>query len=239
MKPLVVAEHVVSSVEAIYARAEENQRKSGQYSRAVAEDYAALKVEGESLRDIGKRLSVSHTHVRYSIAALESTLSNWHDAYLWAMGRDPMMTSNTPEWSTPQDLFDALDAEFHFTLDVCATDQNAKCEVYFTRESDGLSQDWSGVCWMNPPYGDEIADWVAKARNSVNRATVVCLVPARVDTEWWWNHCRYGEIRFLRGRLKFGGAKSGAPFPSAVVVFRLGKNGLIHQEVRWWEWQKD
>lgn len=156
----------------------------------------------------------------------------WARAWDEATGRDPMMTSATPEWETPQDIFDVLDAEFHFTLDVCATDENAKCKDYFARESDGLSQDWSGVCWMNPPYGDEIPGWVAKAHESAKSATVVCLVPARVDTEWWWEHCRFGEIRFLRGRLKFGGAKSGAPFPSAVVVFP--GNG-----VRWWEWQKD
>lgn len=136
----------------------------------------------------------------------------------------------TPEWETPQDLFDVLDAEFGFDLDVCATPQVAKCARYFTPADDGLAQEWSGVCWMNPPYGDEIPRWVAKAADAGRRgATVVCLVPARVDTGWWWDHCRYGEVRFLRGRLRFGGAQTGAPFPSAVVIF--GRPTAVH----WWE----
>lgn len=136
-------------------------------------------------------------------------------------------SSSTDLWSTPQDLFDELDGEFGFTLDVCATPENAKCDAFFTEGQDGLAQDWSGVCWMNPPYGDAIARWVEKAYESAKLgATVVCLVPARVDTGWWWRWCRHGEIRFLRGRLKFGGSETGAPFPSAVVVFGRPANIL-------------
>jgi phage N-6-adenine-methyltransferase len=134
-----------------------------------------------------------------------------------------MFSSATDEWATPQGLFDALDAEFGFTLDVCATAGNAKCEQFYTRAEDGLSQTWAGVCWCNPPYGRQIGRWIAKARQSAEAgSTVVCLVPARTDTAWWWEHCLHGEIRFLRGRLKFGGAAAGAPFPSAVVIFRPG-----------------
>lgn len=141
-------------------------------------------------------------------------------------------SSQTDEWATPQDLFDVLDAEFRFTLDVCALDSSAKCKRYFTPETDGLAQEWTGVCWMNPPYGDEIARWVTKAHASAERgATVVCLVPARTDTAWWWDHCWDGEVRFLRGRLKFGNAASGAPFPSAVVVFG------VEPRVIPWEWR--
>lgn len=129
-------------------------------------------------------------------------------------------SSSTDLWSTPQDLFDQLNTEFAFTVDVCATVDNAKCKRFFTVEDDGLAQDWTGVCWMNPPYGDAIGKWVEKAHASGDAgATVVCLVPARVDTGWWWEHCRYGEVRFLKGRLKFGGGVNSAPFPSAVVVF--------------------
>lgn len=144
---------------------------------------------------------------------------------------DVHYSSETPEWSTPQDLFDQLDTEFNFTIDVCATASNAKCEQYFTQEEDGLSRPWGGVCWMNPPYGDVISAWVSKAHASTldGRHTVVCLLPARVDTGWWWDHCRYGEIRFLRGRLKFGGGENSAPFPSAVVIF--GRE----PRVIWWE----
>ena len=133
---------------------------------------------------------------------------------------DVHFSSETSEWATPQDVFDELDAEFGFTLDVCATVDNAKCERYFTAEVDGLAQDWTDVCWMNPPYGREIGRWVRKAYESAqNGATVVCLVPARTDTAWWHDYCARGEVRLLRGRLKFGAATNSAPFPSAVVVF--------------------
>ena len=143
---------------------------------------------------------------------------------------NPLMSSDTCEWATPQDLFDELHAEFGFDLDTCAGAENAKCERYFSEADDGLAQKWTGTCWMNPPYGDSIGLWVEKARLAAAAgAIVVCLVPARVDTAWWWDNCRYGEIRFLRGRLKFGGAKTSAPFPSAVVIF--GRP----QSVVWWE----
>jgi phage N-6-adenine-methyltransferase len=139
--------------------------------------------------------------------------------------------SQRKTWETPLALFKRLDGEFGFTLDVCALPQNAKCPRYFTPDQNGLSQTWSGVCWMNPPYGAEISKWMQKAfESSLAGCTVVCLVPARVDTEWWHQFAVHGEIRFLRGRLKFVGAASSAPFPSAIVIFRD----------RWWErrtWQ--
>lgn len=140
---------------------------------------------------------------------------------------DGLYSSATGQWSTPQDLFDELHQEFGFALDVCATDENAKCATYYTVEQDGLAQPWTGVCWMNPPYGDAIGAWVRKAwESSKAGATVVCLVPARIDTRWWWDYCRYGEVRFLRGRLKFGGGDNSAPFPSAVVIFGRSPNTL-------------
>jgi phage N-6-adenine-methyltransferase len=130
-------------------------------------------------------------------------------------------SSATPEWSTPPEVFDELDAEFGFELDVCATAGNAKCGRYFTQADDGLAQAWRGVCWMNPPYGDGIGAWMRKAHeSSLLGATVVCLVPARTDTRWWQDIAALGDIRFVRGRLRFGGTATGAPFPSAVVVFR-------------------
>lgn len=138
-----------------------------------------------------------------------------------------LFTSNTDLWATPQDFFDKLNEEFNFELDVCANDENAKCDRYFTRETDGLKQDWTGVCWMNPPYGREIGKWVKKAyESSLNGATVVCLVPARTDTKWWHEYCMKGEIRLVKGRLKFGGSKNSAPFPSAVVIF--GKQARVN-----------
>ena len=135
--------------------------------------------------------------------------------------RNVHFRSDSPEWATPQDLFDELDAEFHFATDVCATAENAKCSRFYTRADDGLAQDWRGVCWCNPPYGREIGAWLQKARTAAEKgATVVCLVPARTDTRWWHEHVTKADVRFLRGRLKFGGSKNSAPFPSALVVFR-------------------
>lgn len=132
-----------------------------------------------------------------------------------------LFTSKTDLWSTPQDVFDKLNAEFNFTTDVCALPENAKCLHYFTPDQDGLAQRWQGVCWMNPPYGREITKWMKKAyESSLSGATVVCLVPARTDTAWFWDYAMKGEIRFIRGRLKFGGNKNSAPFPSAIVIFR-------------------
>ena len=135
-----------------------------------------------------------------------------------------MFSSETDMWATPQDFFDKTSEEFNFELDVCAVEGNAKCEKYFSPEQDGLIQKWSGVCWMNPPYGREIGKWVKKASESVRDepdTTIVCLLPARTDTKWFHEYI-YGktEIRLLKGRLKFGGSKNSAPFPSMVVIFR-------------------
>lgn len=129
-------------------------------------------------------------------------------------------SSKTDEWETPQNLFDKLNAIHKFTLDVCATKDNAKCIEYYTRENDGLKQPWDGICWLNPPYGRQIGLWMKKAHEeSLKGCKVVCLVPARTDTAWWHDYAIKGNIEFLRGRLKFGGHKNSAPFPSAIVIF--------------------
>ena len=137
---------------------------------------------------------------------------------------DVHYSSKTNEWSTPQDFFDELDKEFNFTLDPCATSENAKCTKYFTVEDDGLKQDWSNdVVFMNPPYGREIKYWVQKAyEESLKGATVVCLIPSRTDTKYWHDYIfgKADDIRFLRGRLKFGDSKNPAPFPSAIIIYK-------------------
>ena len=130
-------------------------------------------------------------------------------------------SSKSDLWETPQEFFDTYNAVYVFTLDVCATTENSKCPAFFTQEMNGLAQEWSGNCWMNPPYGRTIGQWMKKAyESSLKGATVVCLVPARTDTAWWHDYAMKGEIEFLRGRLKFGGHKNNAPFPSAIVVMR-------------------
>ena len=135
-------------------------------------------------------------------------------------------TSKTDEWATPQAFFDTQNAIYGFTLDVCSTHDNAKCERHFTKDDDGLSKSWAGErCWMNPPYGRDIGKWMRKAKEEGDLgAIVVCLVPARTDTKWWHDYAMHGRIEFIRGRLKFGGHASSAPFPSAVVVFAPNKS---------------
>ena len=125
-------------------------------------------------------------------------------------------------WSTPQSFFDELDKRFKFTLDVCALSENAKCETFFTPEIDGLQQKWAGTCWMNPPYGREIGQWVRKAHieASTGNCKVVALLPARTDTKWFHELIlRKYEVEFIKGRLRFSDSKNSAPFPSMIVVF--------------------
>jgi len=142
-----------------------------------------------------------------------------------------LFSSDSQEWETPQELFDELDKEFHFNLDPCASHGNAKCKVYFTQQEDGLKQDWwywvgdekrYYRVFVNPPYGREVGKWVKKAyEESQGGCTVVCLLAARTDTRWFHDYCLRGEIRWIKGRLKFGGAKNSAPFPSMIVIFRF------------------
>lgn len=134
---------------------------------------------------------------------------------------DVMFSSKSDLWSTPDDFFAELDKEFHFTLDVCATADNAKCDDYYTEAMDGLSLKWDGIVWCNPPYGRNINKWIKKAVNAaLGGATVVMLLPARTDTKWFHELVyRRAEIRFVRGRLKFGGSNNAAPFQSMICIF--------------------
>lgn len=127
--------------------------------------------------------------------------------------------SRRQDWETPDSIFGPLNEEFGFTLDVCATPENTKCKRFFTEDDDGLTRGWHGVCWMNPPFGVQ-GKWVKKAYEEAKKGTtVVCLLPARTNTNWWHDYCMRGEIRFIRGRPKFKGAKHGLPQPLAIVIF--------------------
>ena len=133
-----------------------------------------------------------------------------------------LFTSNKEDWETPQDLFDKLDEEFDFQLDVCASHNNTKCSEYWTKESNALIKWWSPHSWkwMNPPYGRQIGKWIKKASES---RKVVALLPARTDTKYFHEHIYKKpntEIRFIKGRLKFSGSKNSAPFPSMIVIFK-------------------
>ena len=135
-----------------------------------------------------------------------------------------LFSSRTEEWPTPQSFFSDLHREFGFTLDPCATRQNAKCPNYFTKAQDGLAQNWEGhVVFCNPPYGRDMGKWARKCWEAAEAgATVVLLAHARTDTRWFhdWVYNKATEIRFVKGRLKFGDSKNSAPFPSLVAVYR-------------------
>lgn len=140
------------------------------------------------------------------------------------MNTKVLFSSENEEWETPIDFYNELNKEFKFNLDPCALPNNAKCEKFFTPSDDGLSQNWEGyVAFCNPPYGRKIYDWVKKCYEESRKENtrVVMLIPARTDTKYFHEfiYHKAKEIRFIRGRLKFGGSKNSAPFPSMVVVF--------------------
>lgn len=139
------------------------------------------------------------------------------------MVNSALFTSNSDEWATPQQIFDELDREFDFNLDPCASDTNAKCSRYYTETDDGLTQKWGGSrVFCNPPYS-QIGQWVEKAyhESQQDETLVVMLIPARTDTRYFHDFIYHrAELRFIKGRLKFGNAKNSAPFPSMIVVYR-------------------
>lgn len=134
-----------------------------------------------------------------------------------------LFTSARDDWETPSDLYEQLHNEFHFNLDPCANDYNHKCDLYYTKEQDGLKQDWCGhTVFCNPPYGTQLSKWIKKCyeEGQKENTTVVMLIPARTDTRAFHDYIYHkAEIRFIKGRLRFSGAKGNAPFPSMIVVF--------------------
>lgn len=140
-----------------------------------------------------------------------------------------LLSSEKMDWCTPIDFFNKLNDEFHFVLDVAATDETAKCKDYFTPKTDGLKQSWKrtdGAVFCNPPYGREIKHWVKKAYEESKKhdTTIVLLIPARTDTIYFHDYIyKHAEIRFIRGRLKFtdenGIGTDPAPFPSMLVIY--------------------
>ena len=139
------------------------------------------------------------------------------------MNTELFFSCKTDQWETPQDFFDQLDKEFHFTLDPCADETNHKCERYFTKEQDGLKQSWiRETVFCNPPYGKAVSAWVEKAhRESERGATVVMLIPARTDTRYFHEFIyKKHEIRFIKGRLRYNDGRGQSPFPSMIVVMR-------------------
>jgi phage N-6-adenine-methyltransferase len=157
-----------------------------------------------------------------------------------------LTSSESDEWTTPQDLWDALNARFQFSLDVAATATNAKCSRFFTLEDDGLAQSWApvdesdtGACWMNHPYS-QTEKWLAKAFETAmnGERTMVCLPKVDTSTNWWWDYCRYGQVLFLPGRYKFNDGEHAATFASAVVIFpkNMATNPKYRPTTEYWDW---
>ncbi len=142
------------------------------------------------------------------------------------MNNAACFSSNSEEWRTPDNLYDRLTSEFHFDLDVAASRENSKCYLYYHKGNSGLTNEWSGNIWCNPPYGRSIGLWVKKASEEIaagRSPVIVMLLPARTDTRWFHDYIYNSprvEIRFLKGRLKFSNSKDNAPFPSMLVIFR-------------------
>jgi|SRR5215831_2010472 len=207
------------------------QRVGKQLPAGLLDELADL--TGKSRQELGYRMRFAERFPSEAeVANAIGNFGSWYRIVNEALASTAHLSSDTDEWATPQDLFDDLDAEFGFELDVCASDENAKCVRRFTAADDGLAQEWTGTCWMNPPYS-EVDAWVEKAYRSAQAgATVVCLVPSRTDVGWTWDWARLGEVRFLRGRVHFTddeGNTGPAPFPSAVLVFPR------EPRVVWWE----
>lgn len=141
------------------------------------------------------------------------------------MNNDVMFSTGKDSWETPQNVFKKLNDEFKFTLDPCCTRETAKCKKFYTKNEDGLKQNWGGeTVFVNPPYSSKDQDkWVEKCYKEAQKPNtkVVALLPARTDTkrfhQYIWNRA---EVRFIKGRLKFGNSKNSAPFPSMIVIFK-------------------
>lgn len=171
------------------------------------------------------------------------------------IGQDILFSKKSNDWETPVDLFNKLNEYYNFDIDVCCTEQNKKCAVGITKKDDGLIQSWTRfyeenqhskscaiqrplIAWMNPPYKD-IKLWLAKAIVMAEDEDIstVCLLPARTDTKWFHEFLYHGKddkkyiqaVRFLKGRLKFVGAKSSAPFPSMIATIQ--PLGLIFNSI--------
>lgn len=150
-------------------------------------------------------------------------------------GTQALFSRDSDEWETPQQLFDDLNKEFQFTLDASASEENKKCERYYSVENDGLKANWGGeTVFCNPPYS-QIKQWVEKAfyEGHKDNTVVVLLIPARTDTKWFHNYIQHrSEVRFIERRIRFSGSKINAPFPSMIVIFRGAKNDKSKVQTR-------
>lgn len=143
-----------------------------------------------------------------------------------------LFSSYKMDWATPQWLVDQINERWGLrTLDVCATATNTKCASFISLEQDAFTTPWTGRAFMNPPYGRNIGSWIglaAKRAWAGEVDDVICLIPSRTDTAYWYDYVMQAkEICLLRGRVRFVGAPSSAPFPSCLIVFQQGATSPI------------
>jgi site-specific DNA-methyltransferase (adenine-specific) len=143
------------------------------------------------------------------------------------IGKENNFISNKVEYSTPLVLFNLLQKEFNFSLDVCANEDNFKCSSYFTEKEDALKQDWVGNCWMNPPFTRNLNKWVRKAQEDADKfgGTKVCLIPVRSNTKWWGEVIEKAEIRFILGEVNFNDEPRGLWLPMCILIF--GEKAMV------------
>ncbi len=140
--------------------------------------------------------------------------------------------SKKQDWETPDELFNPLHKEFNFTLDLAGDKINSKIPNVITKEENAFDIDWKGICWLNPPYGSKgykLKDWVIRAyeQSMKHKSTIVMLIPARTNNQWWHEYCMKGEVRFIKGRPKFKGCVHGLPQPLAIVIFNGEYSGIM------------
>jgi len=143
------------------------------------------------------------------------------------------------EWETDREFFKKLNKKFNFTLDCCATSKNKKCKKYFSKKDNALIKDWKGRVFMNPPYSRNINVWIHKAYLEIkkgNADVVVCLIPVRTDSQWFYKYSRFAQIVYLAGRLSFGINKGPSPFGSMMLIFRRNWEG--RGTFKNWNWKK-
>jgi site-specific DNA-methyltransferase (adenine-specific) len=223
-------------------------RARWQFGRALLMERVGKKLPIGRLAEVAEAIGKSQTEVRYRMVFAQRYGSeiefvnaideyrSWYQIVNEALASTAHLSAEKDEWATPDELFETVDTEFGFTLDVCATAKNAKCARYWTETDMPLWRDWTDErCWMNPPYS-QIESWMAKAFDTglSGGGLVVCLVPSRTDVGWFWDYARHGEVRFIRGRQWFVDDEDNtgpAPFPSALVVFGPDYPAAA----RWWE----
>jgi phage N-6-adenine-methyltransferase len=150
------------------------------------------------------------------------------------MGQGIIGQSKSIEYSTPLEIVEPLIKEYNLTKDVCASSLNCKLPDYWTKNDNALLKQWTGNCWLNPPFNRELGKWVKKAHSETikNGGTKVCLIPVRSNTKWWAEVSKDAEIRFINGEVNFNNQVRGLWLPLCILIFgelaNVGKFSIIN-----------